>query len=266
MSSTAKTILITGATDGIGRLAAKKLVDLGHTVIIHGRNPQRIQATLADLKCSEAVAGDLSNLVQVESMADTIKSKYDKIDVLINNAGVLKADHTVNQNGWDIRFVVNTIAPFLLTKRLLSLIPGSSGRVINVSSAGQAPVDLEALRGKRQINDDFTAYTQSKLALMSWTRYWSRQLGSEGPIMISVNPGSLLGTKMVKEGFGLEGKDVNIGADILVSLALDPKHQAHNGEYYDNDKGGYGDPHPDVLNEHKSSAIFQTMEELLASC
>lgn len=265
MSTAAKTILITGATDGIGRLAAKKLVDLGHTVIIHGRNPEKIQATLTDLKCAGAVEGDLSNLAQVKSMAEKIKTKYDKIDVLINNAGVLKAGRTVTENGWDIRFVVNTLAPFLLTKLLIAMIPELTGRVINISSAGQAPVDLDALRGTKHINHDFTVYCQSKLAIMAWTRHWAHQIdSSNGPVMISVNPGSLLATKMVKEGFGMAGNDVNTGADTLVSLALDPEHQNHNGDYYDNDRGGYGTPHPDVLNDEKSRAIFQIMEEMLA--
>jgi hypothetical protein len=82
--------------------------------------------------------------------------------------------------------------------------------------------------------------------------------------MISVNPGSLLGTKMVKEGFHTNGRDVNIGADILVSLAVDAKHASHTGEYYDNDeRQGYGPPHKDVLNPKFCQVVVETIEGIL---
>ena len=81
--------------------------------------------------------------------------------------------------------------------------------------------------------------------------------------MLSVNPGSLLGTKMVQEGFGTSGNDVNIGADILVSLALDLKHEAHAGDYFDNDNRAYGQPHRDSLNPKISQIIIQTIEGML---
>jgi NAD(P)-dependent dehydrogenase (short-subunit alcohol dehydrogenase family) len=159
----------------------------------------------------------------------------------------------------------------MLTKLLLDKIPQPEGRIINVSSAAQSPVNLRALRGEQSVaGGDFSAYAQSKLALMAWSRHWALQLqhsdggGGGGPLMISVNPGSLLGTKMVKEGFGTNGRDINIGANVLVSLALDTKHITHAGEYYDNDeRQGYGPPHKDVLNPKICQTIVETIETLL---
>ena len=260
----AKTILITGSTDGIGRLAAKKLVDMGHTVIVHGRSPERIQATKAELGGDDidSVECDLSDLDKVKCMAQTIAAKYKKIDVLINNAGVYLTQYRTTKDGLDTRFVVNALAPYLLTKELISIIP-KDGRVINLSSAAQEPVNLDALRGKDHLSDDFAVYAQSKLAITTWTRYWAQSLPDGGPIMIAVNPGSLLATKMVWEGFGVAGHDVNKGADILISLALDPKHGKCIGDYFDNDRGNYGPAHRDVYDLKKAEALVQTMDEII---
>lgn len=268
-TTTTKTILITGSTDGIGRLASQKLLSLGHDVILHGRSADKVQAVATQLggTHADAVVADLSDLSAVEAMAETIRSKYDKIDILINNAGVFKLPagaSATNRQGMDVRFAVNTVAPYVLTKRLIPLIPPKTGRVINVSSAAQQPVNLQALRGKKRLHDDFAAYSQSKLAVTAWTRHWAQQTADsqeKGPIMIAVNPGSLLATKMVQQGFGMKGNDVNQGADILVSLALDAQHATHNGDYFDNDQGRYGPPHPDALDPEICSQIAEALEK-----
>jgi NAD(P)-dependent dehydrogenase (short-subunit alcohol dehydrogenase family) len=260
----AKTSLITGATDGIGRLTAQKLVDLGHRVLIHGRNPAKLARTQTALGGADvdAFQVDLSDFAQVEGLARDIQAKYDRIDVIINNAGVLKTSQPRIPAGLDVRFVVNTLAPYLLTKRLLPLLKESSGRVINLSSAAQAPVSLEALRGKERLDDDMAAYSQSKLALTAWTDGWAQQV-PKGPLMIAVNPGSLLATKMVTEGFGVAGNDVHQGADILVRLALDASHRTHHGDYFDNDRGAYGKPHREAHNAQKTALLMAAMDDML---
>lgn len=238
-ATTTKTILITGSTDGIGRLAAQKLLEAGHAVILHGRSARKVQAAAAQLGATETVVGDLSDLTQVQALVASIQAKYDKIDVLINNAGVFKVGNgttTTTTQGLDVRFTVNTVAPYILSKKLWPLIASQGGRIINVSSAAQSPVNLSALRGQQSFagDDDFKAYAQSKLALMAWTRHLALfGKRNDGPLMISVNPGSLLGTKMVREGFGTAGSDVNKGADILIRLALEDKStlRQHNGDY-----------------------------------
>ncbi len=261
-----KTILITGATDGIGLETAKMLLAQGHQVLLHGRNPSKlddVQKSLAPLAQAgqiEAYVADLSNLADVDALADAVAEKHDKLDVLINNAGIFKVPDAITSDGLDVRFVVNTIAPYRLTQRLLPLI-GSTGRVINLSSAAQAPVNLDALAGKTRLND-MDAYAQSKLAITMWSFVLAEK--ADAPIIIAVNPGSLLGTKMVKQGFGTDGKDISIGARILCRAALDDDFANASGQYFDNDSGQFSAPHPDALNAKKSSATVSAIETVIA--
>ncbi len=258
-----KTILITGSTDGIGLESAKTLIEQGHRVLLHGRNPQRLQAAQQQLGGDGVVEGylaDLSDLKQVVSMAEVIAQQHEHLDVLINNAGVLKTDQPIAESGLDVRFVVNTLAPYLLTQQLLPLMEPTS-RVINLSSAAQAPVNLDALRGVVQIDDAMSVYSQSKLAITCWSRWLAQQPGS--PVSVAINPGSLLATKMVREGFGIPGHDVRIGADILIRAALSEEFADRSGDYYDNDSHQFADPHPDVLDEQKSQQLVEAIEILL---
>lgn len=263
-----KTILLTGATDGIGLETAKRFVSLGHRMLLHGRNPAKLEKavellnSLAEDAQLETYVADLSRISEVESFARAVAEKHDRLDVLINNAGVFVVPNPVSPEGLDLRFVVNTIAPYLLTQRLLPLI-GKSGRVINLSSAAQARVNLDALAGKRSLSDN-DAYAQSKLALTMWSRYLAQQLGKAGPAVIAVNPGSFLGSKMVREAYGQEGKDLGIGAEILVQAALDEEFATASGKYFDNDSGRFASPHLDALDESKTIETVQAIESVLA--
>lgn len=263
-----KTILVTGSTDGIGLETAKMLVSQGHTVLLHGRNP----AKLADAKKMlsamqgrgrvESYVADLSRLADVEALAKAVTEKHAKLDVLINNAGVYSAPDPVTPDGLDVRFAVNTIAPYLLTQRLLPLL-GASGRVINLSSAAQSPVDPKALAGQVSLSDG-AAYSQSKLALTVWSRSLALSLKDDGPAIIAVNPGSMLGSKMVKQAFGVDGGDIRVGAEILTRAALADDFAAASGEYFDNDSGQFASPHPDALDPRKSEEIVRAIEAVLA--
>lgn len=263
-----KKILITGATDGIGLETAKRLYSEGHTLLLHGRSAEKL-ATTENTLANGAGAGriytykaDLSRRAEVDSLADAITKEHDQLDVIINNAGVMRVPETVTQDGLDVRFAVNTVAAYLLTKRLLPKLKPTS-RVINLSSAAQAPVEMDALRGKKRLPEDMQAYAQSKLALTMWNNALAASLGSEGPIFVAVNPGSLLASKMVKEGFGIAGKRLSIGADVLTRAALSDEFANASGQYFDNDKGQFGPPHPDALNNQKCAAVLAVMEELI---
>lgn len=262
-----KTILVTGSTDGIGLETARMLVSLDHNVLLHGRNPEKLEKVERTLSAFpdngrvESYLSDLSRMADVEALAKAVAEKHAKLDVLINNAGVYRAPDPVTQDGLDVRFAVNTIAPYLLTQRLLPLL-GTSGRVVNLSSAAQSPVDPEALVGRVKLSDG-TAYAQSKLALTMWSRSMALSLKDDGPAIIAVNPRSLLGSKMVKEAFGVDGGDLRIGAEILCRAALSDEFAAASGQYFDNDSGQFASPHPDALDPQKSEKIVRVIEAVL---
>ncbi|MGB0468327.1 MAG: SDR family NAD(P)-dependent oxidoreductase [Pontibacterium sp.] len=264
-----KTILITGSTDGIGLETAKILVSQGHCVLLHGRNPAKLKAVEESLSglpgggCVESYLSDLSNMADVEALAKAVTERYKQLDVLINNAGIFKVANAVTAAGLDVRFAVNTLAPYLLTQRLLPLL-STTGRVVNLSSAAQVPVDLQALAGRVALPDDFAAYAQSKLAITQWSRAMALSLADKGPVVVAVNPGSLLGSKMVKEGFGVDGGDIRIGADILVRAALSDEFETASGLYFDNDAGQFAPPHAEALDVHKCEAVVRAIEEILA--
>ena len=250
-----KTLLITGATDGIGLLTAKTLAAKGHKLILHGRSASKLDAAANDLGGEVAAyEADLSSLEATASLAKTIANNHDRIDVLINNAGVYKTPKPILPNGQDIRFVVNVLAPHVLTTALLPLV-SKDGRIINLSSAAQAPVDATALAGEQHL-DDMGAYAQSKRAITLWSADMAATY-PEGPVFIAANPGSLLASKMVKEGFGVAGNDLQIGADILYRLALDDEFADASGRYWDNDAGAFGN-----VDLGQAKAVVDTIETL----
>jgi NAD(P)-dependent dehydrogenase (short-subunit alcohol dehydrogenase family) len=264
-----KTILITGATDGIGLETAKLLFAEGHTLLIHGRNPDKLAAASRLISGEESSArlhaycADLSKFDDVHRLIDQVRTNHECIDVLINNAGVFKINDASTPSGIDVRFVVNTIAPYLITQSLLNLIP-QGGRVVNLSSAAQAPVSLAAMSGKESELSAFDAYAQSKLAITMWTQTLSDQ-DNHKRIFAAVNPGSLLATKMVKEGFGMPGNDIQIGAQILVDAALSDRFQDANGRYFDNDTHVFADPHSDGLNAKKREELMAVLVEITSA-
>ena len=263
-----KTILITGSTDDIGLEAAKALYSQGHHVLLHGRTPTKLQAakkTLSELSGSgrvESYLADLSRMADVEAFGQAISENHEQLDVLINNAGILRTSDDLTNDGLDIRFAVNTFAPYLLTQGLLPLL-GPAARVVNLSSAAQSPVNLEALAGRTRIPDQLNAYAQSKLALIMWSRTMAHSQKDNGPVFVAVNPGSLLATKMVKEGFGMAGKDIRIGTDILIRAALSDEFAEASGLYFDNDKGRFAAPHPDALDPQKCQDVVRVIEAVL---
>lgn len=261
-----KTILITGSTDGIGKLAAITLAQVGHEVILHGRNAEKLAAAIADVEKSaehanvQGFIADFSDLAAVRQVAEEIKQKVSKIDVLINNAGVFKSPNTFTQKGLDLRLVVNYLAPHLLTEILIPLVEkGTNPRIINLSSAAQAPVSEAALLGDESLSQQ-ESYAQSKLALTMWSFHLAERLKNSA--VIAVNPGSLLNTRMVKEAYGHHWSPADKGADILVELATSATHDGVTGKYFNNDQGGYGLAHEDAYNSEKIEALIATTKKI----
>lgn len=254
-----KTILITGATDGIGLVTAKALATEGHTLLLHRRSAAKLEAAAKEVGgACETYSADLTRMADVIAMVDDIRKNHTRLDAVINNAGVLKLNDPMTADGYDARFMVNTFAPYALTHALLPIIP-KDGRVVNLSSAAQAPVDLEALHGRKSL-DDMSAYAQSKLAITIWSAEMAKEL-PDGPVIVAVNPGSLLASKMVKEGFGVAGNDLSIGADILHEAALGASFASASGQYFDNDSGQFAPPHSAASNADHAAQVMRGIKE-----
>lgn len=200
-------------------------------------------------------------LESVEQLAIDIANEVSKIDVLINNAGVYNSKFNESDDGYDMRFVVNYLAPYVLTNKLLSFgILAENSRIINLSSAAQAPVSLDALAGNESITEQ-AAYAQSKLALTMWSFQLAKQLPNIQ--VLAVNPGSLLNTNMVKEAFGTHWSSADKGANILYELAVSTKHNGITGKYFDNDKGNYGNAHADAYDAGKIQELLDKTKAIL---
>ena len=257
-----KTILITGATDGLGLETARSLSQDGHRLLLHGRSADKLARAAAAMSGPvQTYSADLSDLEAVEIFAAQVIAAHDHLDVLINNAGVYKTATRRAATGEDIRFLVNTVAPYLLTHRLLPLL-GKTGRVVNLSSAAQARMDLDALAGARPM-DAMAAYAQSKLGITIWTRAMA-EAHPDGPAFFAVNPGSLLATKMVKEGFGMSGNNIGIGVDILKRVALSDEFAGRSGAYFDNDSGRFAALDPAAQDPSQVNGLMDVLAGYLA--
>ncbi len=264
-----KTILITGSTDGVGKLTATKLAKSGHQILLHGRNSEKLKNTISEIKektSNSKISGfvsDLSDFNSIEKMIAEISNEFSSIDILINNAGVFKSPVQQNQDNLDMRFAVNYVAPYLLTNGLLPLLKNSSSpRIINLSSAAQATVSIEALKANKVISSN-EAYAQSKLALTMWSFAFAK--ANPSITTIAVNPGSLLNTTMVKEAYGHHWSSADKGADILYELAISEKHKENNGKYFDNDKGTFSNAHNDAYNQEKINQLISETNKILTS-
>lgn len=261
-----KTILITGSTDGIGLETAKAMINTGHTLLIHGRNQEKVTKALevlASINHEASIEGfvaDLTDMKQVTELANNIIDKYSRLDILINNAGVFNSPSPRTNDNLDIRFVVNTIAPYYLTTLLLPIMDKGS-RIIGLSSAAQAQVNMNDLISFTNIKAD-VAYAQSKLALTMWSMSLAEQ--NKDKVIVSVNPKSFLGSKMVKDAYGIMGHDLSIGADILTRAAFSDEFKTANGLYYDNDYERFSNPHPFALRIEHREALISTMNDLLS--
>ncbi|MFI3250822.1 MAG: SDR family NAD(P)-dependent oxidoreductase [Eubacteriales bacterium] len=246
-----KTILLTGATDGIGLELAKKLAGEGHSLLLHGRSKDKLETlktTLLEQNKSielELLQADLSDLAETKKMVDQVLKIGRNIDVLINNAGIYVTNSPKNADGYDVRFMVNAVAPYYIAKGLLPLL-GEKSRVVNVSSAAQSPVNFDKFLEKGNFTND-EAYAQSKLALILWTMEIAESVKSV--MTVSVNPKSFLGSKMVKEAYGREGYDLSYGVNILYKASFSEEFAKASGKYYDNDNQCFANPHPFAQNK-----------------
>ena len=263
-----KTIMITGSTDGIGKLAAVKLAKKGHHLILHGRNSEKLSKVIQEIKTAsdnqniKGYVADFSKLEEVKSMASKIIRDQVVIDVLVNNAGIFKTSNTISENGIDVRMVVNYLAPFELTRFLIPLLlKGTKPRIINLSSAAQASLSDSSLSKNSQLSHH-EAYAQSKLAILLWSFYLAKQ--EPKIVTIALNPGSLLNTNMVKEAYGKFWSSTDKGADIIIDIATNSKYESNSGEYFDNDNGHFGRAHSDAYDSQIIESLIAVTKKILS--
>ena len=233
------TILVTGATDGLGKRLARELAAKGTTVLVHGRSPERLEATLEEVRSqtsSQKVGSylaDLSSLAAVRDLADRIISEYDRLDVLVNNAGIIVQERKESEDGYELTFAVNYLSHFLLTSLLLPLLKDSApARVVNVASAGQSPIDFDDPMLERGY-DAMRAYAMSKLAQIMFTFELAERLSGTGVSVNALHPASLMDTKMVLDTFGYTMSTVEEGTEAVVRLAVSPELEGVTGRYFD---------------------------------
>jgi NAD(P)-dependent dehydrogenase (short-subunit alcohol dehydrogenase family) len=239
-------ILITGATDGLGKATARDLASRRATVLLHGRDRARGEATLREIRQATGndrlrlYLADFSSLTQVRRLTEEVQAHHDRLDVLINNAGTGGGTPTSlrqeSQDGFELCFAVNYLAPFLLTRLLLPLLRRSAlARIVNVASAGQAPIDFDDV----MLNRHYTpvrAYRQSKLAQIMFTFELADRLREQGETDVTVNalhPASLMPTKMVFEMFGSAMSTLEEGTEATVRLVISPELEGVTGRYFD---------------------------------
>ena len=231
-------IVITGATDGIGKLTALKLAEKQANILVHGRNKEKVNKVVDELKTQtgngkiKGLTADFSSLNEVRKFAEELKKEYKAVDVLINNAGVGFADERYSKDGYELRFAVNYLAPFLLTNLLLpELKKAAPSRIVNVSSAGQSPVNFDDIMLERNFNST-QAYCQSKLALIMFTIDLAEKLKDDDIIVNTLHPGTYLDTNMVRRSnINPLGKP-ETGADAEIYLATSPELENVTGKYF----------------------------------
>ncbi|MEV4453889.1 SDR family NAD(P)-dependent oxidoreductase [Streptomyces mirabilis] len=238
-----RTILITGATDGLGLALAERLAADGVDLILHGRNQAKLdriadQFAACGVSRPRTVTADLADLDQVRRMAGEIRSSVDRLDVLVNNAGIGGGQpdgrtRRTSADGHELRFAVNYLAGFLLTLELLPLLRASApARIVNVASIGQHPLDFENLMLERDY-DGIRAYGQSKLAQITSGFELAARLPADEVTVNSLHPATYMPTKIVLAEIGYSIDTLEEGVTATHRLVTDPVLAGTTGHFYD---------------------------------
>jgi NAD(P)-dependent dehydrogenase (short-subunit alcohol dehydrogenase family) len=244
-----KVCLITGATSGIGKATAMGLANMGASVVMVGRDRGRGEAALAEIKEKSANASvdlmlaDLSSQEDIRRLADNFKEAYPQLDVLVNNAGVIRSKRITTADGLETTFAVNHLAPYLLTNLLLDVLKANApSRIVNVASGDHknGTIDFDDLQGEKGYKGA-RAYSQSKLANVLFTYELARRLEGTGVSANCLHPG-VVGTNL---GSGVTGalgftvraltplmKSPEKGAETSVYLASSPEVEGSSGGYF----------------------------------
>lgn len=244
------TVLITGATDGLGRALAERFAGRGDRVVVHGRDAERIDRAVSEIKTATGnddvypALADLAELRQVRTLAEQVADL--DLDVLISNAGI-GADvpgggqRQVSADGYELRFAVNYLAGYLLTRLLLpTLHKAPAARIVQVSSAGQAPIDFDDVMLEHHYSP-WQAYCQSKLAQIMFTFDLAAELVGTGVTANALHPATFMPTKIVPH----PTSTLEEGVDATFRLATDAQLDGISGNYYNRTRRADPDPQAD---------------------
>ncbi len=234
-----KTVLVTGSTDGLGRAVARELGALGATVIVHGRNRQRGEEAVREIGAAGGQAvfypADFGSLSEVRGLAETVLANHDRLDVLINNAGIWtdgSDERRISEDGHELVFAVNYLAGFVLTHRLLPLLERSApARIVNVSSLAQQSIDFDDVMLERNFSAA-RAYSQSKLAQVMFTIDLAERLAGTGVTANSLHPATFMDTAMVERAGATPRSTVEEGAEAVMQLAVSPQLEGRSGLFF----------------------------------
>jgi NAD(P)-dependent dehydrogenase (short-subunit alcohol dehydrogenase family) len=234
-----KVCLVTGATDGVGKVSVKALAEAGATVIGVGRNPAKIQQVLREMGNThgslEFLMADLSSQADVRNLADEFKRKYDRLDVLMNNAGALFQTYRETVDGLEMTFALNHMSYFVLTTLMLDLIIASApSRIINVSSNAHEgnTINFDDLGHKRRYSA-WTAYGASKLENILFTYELARRLEGTKVTVNAVHPGFVNTNFQKAAGLNMRGPlTPEEGADTQIWLATSDEVDGITGKYF----------------------------------
>jgi NAD(P)-dependent dehydrogenase (short-subunit alcohol dehydrogenase family) len=265
-------ILITGATDGLGRGLALELAKAGSTLLIHGRDEARGRETIEEIRAGTGgerlhwYRADLASLREVRGLAERVESEHDAIDALVSNAGIgttLPGDgeRVESEDGFELRLAVNYLAGSLLIRRLLPVLRRASpARIVSVSSAGQAPIDFDDVMLERSYSG-VQAYCQSKLAQVMLTFDLAEELRGTGVTANCLHPATYMPTKMVLAARGSAMSSLEEGVNATLRLVADPDLEVVSGRYFDGEREARA--HPQAYDADARRRLRELSERLV---
>jgi NAD(P)-dependent dehydrogenase (short-subunit alcohol dehydrogenase family) len=238
-----RTALVTGATDGLGRAVAGRLAADGATVLLHGRDRARLDAAASEIRDAtgsevRTYLADFAELAQVRRLAAEVRDTTGRLNILVSNAGVgsglpERRERQLSADGYELRFAVNYLAPFLLTLELLPLVEASApARIVNVASIGQYPIDFDDVMLERGY-DGQRAYAQSKLAQIMSGFELAARIPADRVTVNSLHPATYMPTKIVTQERGATVDELETGTAAVVRLAASPELEGVTGRYYE---------------------------------